>query len=261
MFIFEINFLTMYKCLFLGSKIIRLEEVDSTNVYAANLIKSNLSSITEGTVIYTNNQTKGKGQRGNNWVSSPNENFTFSIILKPNLLVSEQFLLSKICALGIFDFLTDLEIKNISIKWPNDIYVGKQKIAGMLLENTLKNSKIEYCVAGIGINVNQTLFYNYLQQVTSLKLVTNKSFDINRLFNQLLFFIEKRYLQLKSNKIRELNKDYLNQLMGYNIKKTYLIKNQEVCGVIAGVATSGKLQLYYDNQLHEFDLKELKFVF
>jgi len=251
----------MYNCLFLGSKIVRLAEVDSTNVYAAALIKNSPEIITDGMAIYTDNQTNGKGQRGSIWETTPNKNLTFSIVLKPNLLVNEQFLLSKICALGILDFLTDLGIKNTYIKWPNDIYVGSKKIAGMLLENTLKNSKIEFCIAGIGININQTVFNEHLQQATSLQLITNKSYDLNQLLNQLLFFIEKRYLQLKAGKLQQINNDYLNHLLGYNTERTYLINNQKVLGIINGVTPSGKLQLILENKLHEYDMKEIGFVF
>lgn len=251
----------MYDCLFLGSKIVRLAEVDSTNAYAASLIKNSPKIITDGMVISTDNQTNGKGQRGNVWETTPNKNLTFSIVLKPNLLVNEQFILSKICALGILDFLTDLSIKNTHIKWPNDIYVGKQKIAGMLLENTLKNSKIEFCIAGIGVNINQTIFNEHLQQATSLQLVTNKSYELNSVLNQLLFFIEKRYLQLKAGKFQQINNDYLNHLLGYNTERTYLINNQKVLGVINGVTPSGKLQLIYKNNLQEYDMKEIGFVF
>ncbi|HEY9083932.1 MAG TPA: biotin--[acetyl-CoA-carboxylase] ligase [Vicingaceae bacterium] len=251
----------MYDSLFLGSKIVRLTEVDSTNVYAASLIKNSPKIITDGMVIYTDNQTNGKGQRGRIWETTPNKNLTFSIVLKPNLLVNEQFLLSKICALGILDFLTDLGIKNTSIKWPNDIYVGNQKIAGMLLENTLKNSKIEFCIAGIGININQTDFNEHLQQATSLQLITNKSYELSQLLSQLLFFIEKRYLQLKSGKLQQINNDYLNHLLGYNTERTYLVNNQKVLGVISGVASSGKLQVIHKNNLHEYDMKEIGFVF
>lgn len=251
----------MYDSLFLGSKIVRLTEVDSTNVYAASLIKNSPKIITDGMVIYTDNQTNGKGQRGRIWETTPNKNLTFSIVLKPNLLVNEQFLLSKICALGILDFLTDLGIKNTSIKWPNDIYVGNQKIAGMLLENTLKNSKIEFCIAGIGININQTVFNEHLQQATSLQLITNKSYELSQLLSQLLFFIEKRYLQLKTGKLQQINNDYLNHLLGYNTERTYLVNNQKVLGVISGVASSGKLQVIHKNNLHEYDMKEIGFVF
>lgn len=251
----------MYDCLFLGSKSVRLAEVDSTNAYAATLIKNSPEIITDGMVVSTDKQTNGKGQRGSTWETTPNKNLTFSLILKPKLLVTEQFLLSKICALGILDFLTDLGIKNTSIKWPNDIYVGNQKIAGMLLENTLKNSKIEFCIAGIGININQTVFNEHLQQATSLQLITNKSYELNQLLNQLLFFFEKRYLQLKVSKLQQINNDYLNHLLGYNTERTYLINNQKVLGIINSVAPSGKLQVIHENKLHEYDMKEIGFMF
>jgi len=93
-----------------------------------------------------------------------------------------------------------------------------------------------------------------------LQLITNKSYNLTSILNQLLFFIEKRYLQLKASKIQQINNDYLNHLLGYNTERTYLINNQKILGVISGVALSGKLQLIHENNLHEYDMKEIGFV-
>lgn len=249
----------MYECLFLGNHTIALKEVTSTNDFAAELIKNQHALITDGTVVFAENQTNGKGQRGSVWLSQPNENLTFSVVLKPSLLVDEQFLLSKIVALGIFDFLTNRGIKNVAIKWPNDIYVNNKKIAGMLLENILRNSKIEYCIAGIGLNVNQVEFPKDLSHAISLQQITNQPYDLASLLKEVLFFIEKRYMQLKSGKLTVLNQDYLKQMLGYQKENSFIIHQQKVSGKIVGVDKSGRLQVAINQHIQSFDLKTIQF--
>lgn len=249
----------MYERLFLGNHTIELKQVPSTNVFAADLIKNKPTLVTDGLVVVVENQTNGKGQRGASWKSMPGENLTFSVILKPALLVEEQFLLSKMVALGIFDFLTNRGIKNVTIKWPNDIYVGKKKILGMLLENTLRNSKIEYCIAGIGLNVNQVEFPKDLSQAISLQQITQQNYDLKKLLNEVLFFIEKRYLQLKTGKLTALNQDYLQHLLGYQKENSFIINQQKVSGKIVGVDKNGRLQVAINHQIQSFDLKTIQF--
>src|SRR5687768_17275673 len=118
--------------LFIGKNLLFLHEVESTNTYAMNLLR-NVNPI-EGTVVYTDHQTMGKGQRGAVWTSKTGQNITASIILKPLLTQNNTFYLSKISALAVYDVLTDIlpiGQYDIKIKWPNDILVNRRKIAGI----------------------------------------------------------------------------------------------------------------------------------
>ncbi len=252
------------KTLFIGQSLIHLELVDSTNSYAAELLRKNKPA--EGTVISTFNQTKGRGQRGNTWNSEPNKNVSLSIVLYPSFLHPEkQFLLSKTIALALHDLMTEtlgLSAENnlLKIKWPNDIYFETKKIAGILIENTLSDGAIKASVVGIGINVNQTLFYNQLN-ATSIALIKNESINLNVFIEQLCEHIEARYLQLKANKKDLLNNDYLQHLYQLNTWSRYAASDETFEGKILGVADNGKLQIATRaEQIKEFSLKEVQFL-
>jgi len=248
----------MFKRLFIGEKRINLLEIDSTNAYLKELISMSDREI-EGLVVVTKNQLKGRGQQGNNWESENGKNLTFSVYLKPNLLAQNQFVISKVISLGIIDFLMDLGLKKLSIKWPNDIYCGSNKISGILIENALKGNKIYNTLAGIGLNVNQINFYSE-NNPTSIIKELGKEQDLDELLNQLLFFIEKRYVSLKSGKEKFINNNYLDFLLGINETLNFKVDNEIVKGEIKGVSSIGKLQVKINNQMSEFDLKEIEFL-
>ena len=249
----------MYQRLFIGNKRINLEEVDSTNSYMKQLIFVNDNTI-EGLVVVAKNQFEGRGQQKNIWESEKGKNLIFSIFLKPNIEVGNQFLLSKLVSLGIVDFLLDKELDNVKIKWPNDIYIKDEKLSGILIENSIKGNKIYNSIVGIGLNVNQINFPSAVCNPTSLKILKGLNLDIEECLNELLFFIEKRYLMLKSGKIDLINKNYLEYLYWLNQPRKFLVSNEIVSGIIIGVYVTGKLQLKVNDKIEAFDLKEIEFL-
>jgi BirA family biotin operon repressor/biotin-[acetyl-CoA-carboxylase] ligase len=155
--------------------IIWLERVDSTNDEA----RRHISEIDNLSVVSALEQTKGRGQRGNRWSSQPGENLTFSLVVKDfRIKANEQSAISQATALSLVDLLSRHEIK-ARIKWPNDIYAGDEKICGILIENSLKGSEIDWSIIGIGLNVNQTTFPEDLPNPTSMKLCTGNSNPYN----------------------------------------------------------------------------------
>lgn len=155
--------------------IIWLERVDSTNDEA----RRHISEIDNLSVVSALEQTKGRGQRGNRWSSQPGENLTFSLVVKDfRIKANEQSAISQATALSLVDLLSRHEIK-ARIKWPNDIYTGDEKICGILIENSLKGSEIDWSIIGIGLNVNQTAFPEDLPNPTSMKLCTGNSNPYN----------------------------------------------------------------------------------
>ncbi len=249
----------MQQRLIIGNKLINLKEVDSTNTYMKQLVYSNDKEI-EGMVVIAEHQFKGKGQRGNIWESEKGKNFTFSIFLTPNILVQNQFLISKVVSLGIIDFLDNLGLNELKIKWPNDIFCKKNKIAGILIENSIRNNKIENSILGIGLNVNQINFDCGNIPTSIIKELGCDLLNLEELLNNLLFFIEKRYLTLKSGKIELINKDYLNCLYGLNEVRIFKIGSENIDGTIIGVNSIGKLQVKIKDIIEEFDLKEIEFL-
>jgi len=196
--------------------IIRVESATSTNL----LLKewSEKQTLEEGTVILARSQTAGRGQVGNQWEAEAGKNITCSILLYPVFLpVKRHFLLSEIVALGVKNAL-DHYTEKISVKWPNDIYFENRKIAGILIENEWTGSKITRSIVGIGLNVNQDIFYSDALRPVSLKQIRGQDVDLNELLAIMLQQIEELYSQLKvgqTEQISTMYQDALYRKMGF----------------------------------------------
>ena len=244
--------------LIIGKNIIQLEKVQSTNDYTLKLLTK--SSPDEGTIVLANNQTMGKGQAGNGWESQAGKNLTLSIILKPSFLEpSKQFYISKIIALTIYDFLNDI-LENVSIKWPNDIYVNNDKIAGILIENSLIGSKFEYSVVGIGVNINQKEFSSELMNPTSLIKETGKIYDLGKLLQNLIQYLKIYYQLLQDGKYPKINSKYLSHI--YRFREIHSFKSQGgiIKGRITNIKESGQLEITnVSGKISYFWFKEIEF--
>jgi BirA family transcriptional regulator, biotin operon repressor / biotin---[acetyl-CoA-carboxylase] ligase len=240
-----------------GYKIIHLESVDSTSNYAATLISEGKAA--HGTVILADDQFAGKGQRGAEWHVKPGENLTFSLILFPdNLSVSEQFVLSQITALAIQDLLRKFGISS-QIKWPNDILVDEQKIAGVLIENQLRGSMIASSIIGVGINVNQTGFGQL--NATSIKKEKDQFFIINDLLFSFLNSFENYWsLWLEQGK-PTLESLYREKLLGVDSERSFEDAKGVFRGIVSGVTEEGKLKIRRGDKECVYDLKEVRFIF
>ena len=248
----------MYQRLFIGNKTLKLKEVNSTNSYLKELILANDKEV-EGLVVVAENQFLGRGQKGSVWESENGKNFTFSIYLKPNSLVQNQFMISKAVSLGIVAFLEDLGLENLKIKWPNDIYCNDKKISGILIENSLKGDKVNNSVVGIGLNVNQINFISENIPTSIAKELGKNQANLDDLLNQLLFFIEKDYMDLKLGKESVINLKYLEKLYWINELRSFRKGNELIDGTIVGVDQIGKLQIKINKEIEAFDLKEIAF--
>lgn len=251
----------MSNALFIGKNLIRLNETDSTNSHLARLVAE--KELMEGTVVITNHQQSGRGQRGTNWESEAGKNLTLSVLLYPKfLLPDEQFLLNKIVALAAADFIGNFFFPfSVKIKWPNDIYVNDKKIAGILIENSMSGNKLQHSIVGIGVNVNQEKFSAELPNPVSLKQITEKKFELNKCLEELCCCLEKRYFQLKASKQKQIDDDYLSNLYRLNEFANYNLKGKNIKAKITGVTKIGKLILENDSgKKLECDFKEVTFL-
>lgn len=250
----------MLDTLYIGKNIIELDVVDSTNSYASGL--TNEATVHEGTVVVAHYQGAGKGQRGNVWVSEPGKNLTFTLVLKPKFInASQPFIISKVISLAICKYLEKLVDEDVFIKWPNDIYIGTQKVCGILIENQFRGKNIEYALVGVGLNVNQTNF-DSLSRVTSMALTLKKSFDLKSILHGLLKSIEVEYLRLQKGEEDALNKEYLESLLFIEEMRKYKVGDSVITGEIKNVLPSGKLEiLTQQGESKNFDIKEIEFVF
>ena len=243
----------------IGSKYIFIDTLTSTNTHASALLKS--ETVPEGTIIYTDFQTSGKGQRANYWESEIGKNLLFSVILYPfNVDLSRQFIISKTISLALCDFLEENDV-DACIKWPNDIYVGDDKIAGILIESSIMKGKIENSIIGIGLNINQKVFRSSAPNPVSLSLIKGKEFDLNACLRGLALKIDNRYLQLINNELAGIDKEYIDRLYRYGELKQYRDKNKTYTGRIVSVDSEGNLQIEDESGLLiKYSFKEVEFI-
>ncbi len=246
--------------LIVGQVLYDLPQVNSTNEYASQLISKN--NPPEGTVISTYSQTDGRGQIGSKWESEPGKNIVMSVIFYPTFLsVGRQFRLNQTISLAVLDFVKNHLEAKVSIKWPNDIYIGQLKVAGILIQNILSGSSIRASIVGIGININQTEFLSSPTNPTSFALETNRNYELEELLLSLCHFVESRFLQLKSGKLARLQSDYLQNLYRFEIPSPFQRANGEVFqGKITGLEESGRLRVLIQGKEETFDLKEIRFL-
>ncbi len=236
---------------------IKLQSINSTNDYALSLIDSRVFK--QGLVITSSYQTGGYGQRGKVWESSANENLLLSVVIEPNLKIDKQFSISKIVALSICDLLKSLNIET-KIKWPNDILVAKQKIAGILIQNKSKGKYITHSVIGLGLNVNQLVFKDYFPIATSLRLQLNKKYEVLRIQEKFLIFLFDRLKRLNFGENQD--KEYLKYLFLKDSLASFEIDNKQFMGIIKGISESGKLLIKLeDGSIAEFDNQQVKYLF
>lgn len=243
----------------LGEKIIRLEQVNSTNQFAKDLI-AHVDHIEEGTTIVTYDQLSGRGRHEKTWVSEKNKNLCISIILFPTLDPSDTFLLSKFVSAGIRDYLDSLNILDVCIKWPNDIYVRDRKIAGILIENSWKKNAIQESIIGIGLNVNQTHFPDMTNNPISMKMIRKSEFNLEEVLIGLLKYLEKRYAALCEGKLREIENAYHEHLYRLNEENAFSVGGEIIRGTIRGVERDGKLKVQVGSEgIRLFDLDQIEF--
>ena len=245
--------------LFIGQELIELDNVDSTNNYAANLI--NTSKVSNGTVIMAHSQNSGRGQMGNSWITEPGKNLTISVVLGfPRIKMTEFFSVSKMVSLAVLQACRRaIPNRDFQIKWPNDIYCDNKKIGGLLIENEWSREGL-MSIIGIGLNVNQT-FFNDLKQASSLCLLGEQNIDLFDLLNSVAQELEKGWNQIRMGKMKEIDQLYHQHLMNFNKIARYKKNNIEFKGTIIKVLENGTLCLSLENgTLETFQFKEIEFL-
>ena len=243
--------------LIIGQNTIYLDKVASTNDYLRELL-SNFKPLAEGTAILAGEQFQGKGQRGSTWVSEPGKNLTTSILLKPHFLsIAQQFALSATVAIAVVNWLKRKTEQAVTVKWPNDIYVGNKKIVGILIENKLKGNKIEASIVGIGININQVNF-DTATTITSLAVLTDKAdYVIKDLAVELFESIQQEYNNLSTQSWQSILDHYNESLFWRDQERPFLVAGEKKTGIIKAVGIDGQLQVLIDNKLQKFNIKEI----
>ncbi len=245
----------------IGENLIELNETDSTNSYASRLLYDGLP--VEGTVIMARYQTIGRGQRGSAWESEPGKNLLVSYILYPSFILPARFfVLNQAISLGVYDCIRAFTSKQVAIKWPNDILVEDKKIAGLLLENAIRENRFVSCIAGIGINLNQQKFNQHNPPATSIINLESASVAPESVLEQLNKSIDKWYMLLKAGSFKKIQTEYQKVLYRKNIVSKFERGKIRFDGTIKGVNEMGQL-IIADANDHEllFNYKEVRYIF
>lgn len=203
-------------------------------------------------------QSAGKGQKGNVWCSDAGANLTFSVFLRhTGIAASDQFLICQTVSLGVCDYLSNKGV-TASIKWPNDIYVGGSKICGILISNTVAGGQLKDTVAGIGINLNQIEFPDWIPNPISLKTITGNNYVIEDELTLLADCISTEYDHLgASTGSRYLEKLYLKDT---SHEFTDTATGSRFEGTIRGAEKDGRLCVETaDGTIRLFAFKEIAY--
>ncbi len=231
-------------------KTIHFEIIDSTNTY----LKRNYKDLDNFTFVSADFQSAGRGRNNRNWKSEKGENLLFSLLIKDESLIKEFKSLSIISALSVIEAI---DLPELSIKWPNDVYYKDNKLAGILLEG-VSTDKIECLIIGIGINVNQKEFIgDYKREPTSLCKILNKDINIETLK-------EKVYKQIESNfKLVKNNYDFYKKIVKLDYlknKEVYAEINNELRNIkVLGINKDYSLKVKKDNDILNLQSGEITF--
>ena len=209
----------------------------------------------EGFVIYTDYQTAGRGQQGSSWESASGQNLLFSLLLYPkHIPANEQFLISQVVSVGIKRTL-DKYVDNISVKWPNDIFWNNQKLAGILIENSLQGNLIKKTIVGVGLNVNQSDFDT--ANAVSLVQITAKNYQKKLLLEEIRKNILAVYRLCTAEQIRAEYLQMLYRKSGYFL---YSAQNEMFEARITNILPDGHLVLEdRAGEKRSFYFKEVRF--
>jgi len=240
--------------------IVKLRTTTSTNTYLKEWLSANEPE--NFMVIVADKQTDARGQMGTKWLSEQGKNLTFSIFVKLDSFdVSRQFEINQVVSLAILLALKKY-VPNLKIKWPNDILADNKKIAGILIENTVSKNWIKHSIIGIGLNVNQTEFPTDIPNASSLKLLLNKSFNLDSLLQEIVTSIEQQFYLLETRKSIILEKEYLENMFLFQEMTQFKIQNgNSFVGKIVGITPEGRLQIKLQNtEILDFGYKEIAFL-
>ncbi len=242
-------------------KLFKLDAINSTSIYLKQLSKE--VDVSNWTIVTAEYQTLGRGQMQTKWESEYGKNLIFSVLIKfDDLKVWNQFNLNCAISIGIFNALKEYKLPQLKIKWPNDIMSVNKKLGGILIENSLLNDKIYQSVVGIGLNINQDIYPDYLPKAVSMKQILKNDFDRDEILFQIVNSIKTQIDILNRGEFKTLHQNYENILFKKGKVQMFENKNHlKFIGQIIGVSKQGKLLVNLENEsVMEYDFKEIKFI-
>lgn len=242
-------------------------QTTSTNTLMREMLQEN-PNLPAFSVVSAGFQTQGRGQRQNVWESEQDKNLLFSLLIRPQTIpATKAFVVSQIVSVAIANILSKY-VKNIAIKWPNDIYCGDKKICGILIENSLMGNNLNTSIVGVGININQTEFSPFLPNPTSLAILTKQTYCLQDILKEVVGEIEQQYACYISSGEEQIDALYHSLLYRRNTISKFKIHNTSYSGgenieeaTIIGVEPNGCLKLKHaDDTIHSYAFKEVEYI-
>lgn len=231
----------------IGRKIYSYKETDSTNDVAHNLAASGEK---EGSVVIAEHQSKGRGRLGRKWVSPRGKGAYLSVILRPDILPRELSTITLFTALSVAKTIRELVDLAAFIKWPNDILVNKRKVCGILTELDGEADKINFVIAGIGININ-TKRELLPKEASSLLAEKGKNIPRVEFVKALLRNLDRYYRIFNKGKINKILEEYkkFSSVLDRRVQVNY--HNRLISGQAVDIDDEGALILRMDSGFNE----------
>lgn len=245
---------------------INLPVVDSTNSFIRDMLDSRCD-MPGMTLVVADSQTAGRGQQGNSWESETGVNLLFSILCHPDFtLPSEQFILSQCMALAVCGAIREALVAEgvteaVSVKWPNDVYVGDRKVSGTLIECDLQGRVIANCIIGTGINVNQHEFHSDAPNPVSMCQLCGHELDRESILDDVIRRFRLYYEDVRSGESDKVRAEYMRSLYWREGRHHFEDVRGEFTAEIAGIEPTGHLVLRFDNGATvRYEFKEVRFL-
>lgn len=229
----------------IGSRVIVLDTVDSTNNYLKELGKDGAEA---GTVVLAHEQTAGKGRLGRTWQSKKDEGIALSVLLRPEKTPAEISSITPLTGLAVCRAINDFCMLDSRIKWPNDIIVGNKKLVGILTEMSAEFDRVDYTVTGIGINVSQVIFPDEIaHKATSILRETGRHIDQNKFVACVLGYLEREIVNNHYALSGTTVYDYQSLCATVGRSVTFTRGRRKISGMAVGVSNSGELEVMLSN--------------
>lgn len=241
--------------------IIKLNAIGSTNTFLKDLVRTTV--VANHTIVTAESQFAGRGQMGAKWESESGKNLIFSMfIAHVNFELKNAMYLNFAVSLAIYKVLKSYNVPKLAIKWPNDILSDSKKLCGLLIENSITNTKINNSIIGVGLNVNQENFSAGVSKATSLKNTTGRFINKEMLLQDISTTIITEIAGCVPKNFSIILREYFKSLYKYLVPAMFEKSDGTVfMGKIVGVGSTGKIEIELaDDSKQFFGLKEIKFL-
>ena len=238
--------------------LIHIKETDSTNKYLRKI--SELEKLVSGSIVLADYQSDGRGISGSYWESERGKNLTFSVLYYPmNLPSNRPFVIAEMASLSV-KYTLDKYLHDVTVKWPNDIYYGDNKITGILIENTVYQGCITQSIIGIGLNVNQTIFRSNAPNAISMAQITGFAFDRLGIMNDFRQTFAEQNIRIDNRHYAAIHNDYLKVLYHKTGFHSFIDAQGAFKASILDIEPSGHLVLERkDGYISRYAFKEVSF--